>query len=66
MIFFRDMVDWIDGWPFEVTISEEIFRFYRDREFTLVELKTCGGKHGGNEFILSRPVYCQNPATPSE
>ena len=66
MNFFRDIVDWIGGWPFEVAMPEEIFHFYRDREFTLVELKTCGGRHGCNEFVFSRPVYCQNPAIRSE
>lgn len=52
MNFYRDIVDWIGGWPFEVATPEEIFRYYRDRNFSLVELKTCGGKHGCNEFVF--------------
>jgi 2-polyprenyl-6-hydroxyphenyl methylase/3-demethylubiquinone-9 3-methyltransferase len=66
MNFFRDIVDWIGGWPFEVATPEEIFHFYHDREFTLVELKTCGGKQGCNEFVFFRSAWHQKPAMPSE
>jgi SAM-dependent methyltransferase len=52
MTLFYDIVDWIGGWPFEVASPEEIFRFYRDRNFTMIELVTCGGKHGCNEFVF--------------
>lgn len=46
--------DWVGGYPFEVASPEEIFRFYRDRGFNLRELKTCGGKHGCNQFVFER------------
>lgn len=49
-----DIQDWIGGYPFEVASPEEIFRFYRDRGFTLRELKTCGGRHGCNQFVFER------------
>jgi 2-polyprenyl-6-hydroxyphenyl methylase/3-demethylubiquinone-9 3-methyltransferase len=52
MSFYRDIVDWIGGWPFEVASPEEVFQFCRDRGFSLIELKTVGGKHGCNEFVL--------------
>ena len=54
MAMYVDMQDWIGGFPFEVASPEEIFRFYRDRGFTLRELKTCGGKHGCNQFVFRR------------
>lgn len=54
MNLFRDVVDWIGGWPFEVATPEAVFHFYRDRGFTLRELKTCGAKHGCNEFVFAR------------
>lgn len=54
MSHYHDVVDWIGGWPFEAARPEEIFRFYRDRGFTLLELTTCGGRHGCNEFLLRR------------
>jgi 2-polyprenyl-6-hydroxyphenyl methylase/3-demethylubiquinone-9 3-methyltransferase len=47
----HDLVDWIGGWPFEVARPEEIFRYMRDRGFTLDEMTTSGG-HGCNEFTF--------------
>jgi 2-polyprenyl-3-methyl-5-hydroxy-6-metoxy-1,4-benzoquinol methylase len=44
--------DWVGGYPFEVASPEEIFHFYRERGFSLRELKTCGGKHGCNQFVF--------------
>jgi SAM-dependent methyltransferase len=54
MSTYRDVVDWIGGWPFEVAAPEDVFRAFRDAGFTLKELKTCAGKHGCNEFVFSR------------
>lgn len=48
-----DLVDWVGGWPFEVARPEEVFRFLRDRGFTLTEMTTSGG-HGCNEFVFKR------------
>src|SRR3990172_6846730 len=48
MNLYHDVVDWIGGWPFEVATPEEIFSFFRERDFVLTELVTCGGKHGCN------------------
>jgi 2-polyprenyl-6-hydroxyphenyl methylase/3-demethylubiquinone-9 3-methyltransferase len=56
-----DLVDWIGGWPFEVARPEVVFRFLRDRGFTLVELTTCGGGHGCNEFVFRREVMADQP-----
>lgn len=47
-----DVVDWVGGWPFEVSKPEEIFQFFRDRGFELTEMKTCAGGLGCNEFVL--------------
>lgn len=52
MSMYRDVVDWVGGWPFEVATPEEIFRFFRKQDFSLTELVTCGGKHGCNEFVF--------------
>lgn len=54
MALWRDMIDWVGGFPFEVAKPEEIFRFYRDRGFFLHEMKTCGGRHGCNELVFVR------------
>jgi 2-polyprenyl-6-hydroxyphenyl methylase/3-demethylubiquinone-9 3-methyltransferase len=58
MSIYRDVVDWIGGFPFETAKPETIFRFYRDRGFVLEELTTCGSRHGCNEFVFrKRPEF---------
>jgi 2-polyprenyl-6-hydroxyphenyl methylase/3-demethylubiquinone-9 3-methyltransferase len=54
MHWWYDLVDWIGGYPFEVAKPEEIFRFLRDRGFQLMEMTTCGGGLGCNEFVFRR------------
>jgi len=49
-----DVIDWVGGLPFEVASPEAIFDFYRTKGFQLLRLKTCGGGHGCNEFVLAR------------
>jgi 2-polyprenyl-6-hydroxyphenyl methylase/3-demethylubiquinone-9 3-methyltransferase len=49
----RDLVDWVGGYPFEVAKPEAIFDFYRARGFRLEKLKTCNDL-GCNEFIFVR------------
>jgi 2-polyprenyl-6-hydroxyphenyl methylase/3-demethylubiquinone-9 3-methyltransferase len=47
-----DLVDWVGGWPFEVAKPEQVIEFLQQRGFSLVKLKTCGGKMGCNEFVF--------------
>jgi len=54
MTAWRDFVDWIGGYPFEVARPEEIFEFFQARGFELKKLKTCGGTLGCNEFVFQR------------
>lgn len=54
MSLWRDVVDWVGGYPFEVAQPEEVFAFCRDRGFRLARLKTWGGGHGCNEFVFRR------------
>jgi 2-polyprenyl-3-methyl-5-hydroxy-6-metoxy-1,4-benzoquinol methylase len=56
MRLWHDMVDWVGGYPFEVARPESIFNFFRDRGFNLIGLKTCGGRHGCNEFVFVRRI----------
>jgi 2-polyprenyl-3-methyl-5-hydroxy-6-metoxy-1,4-benzoquinol methylase len=48
----HDLVDRVGGYPFEVAKPDEVFRFYRDRGFQLVELVT--RTSGCNEFVFMR------------
>lgn len=50
----HDLVDWVGGYPFEVTSPEAVFEFFRQRAFTLEALSTCGGGLGCNEFAFRR------------
>jgi 2-polyprenyl-3-methyl-5-hydroxy-6-metoxy-1,4-benzoquinol methylase len=50
----RDHVDWVGGYPFEVAKPEQIFEFYRDRGFEMTNLETAGGTVGCNQFVFLR------------
>lgn len=52
MSVWTDLVDWVGGYPFEVSKPEEIFEFYRRRGYRLDFLKTCGGGLGCNEYVF--------------
>ena len=54
MSVWTDAIDWLGGYPFEVATPEHILRFFRDLGFTLIELKTCRGRMGCNEFVFTR------------
>ncbi len=49
-----DWLDWLGGYPFEVSKPEEIFEFYQQKGFSLAQLKTCGGGLGNNEYVFVR------------
>lgn len=51
----RDIVDWVGGYPYEAAKPDAIFDFYRRRGFTLARLY-CGGGLGCNEFVFVRNV----------
>jgi len=50
----RDVIDWVGGFPFEVSKPEEVFYFYKQRGYELEQLKTCAGSHGCNEYVFKR------------
>jgi len=52
MNWWYDKIDWIGGYPFEVSKPEEIFSFYRGFGFSLCLLKTCAGGLGCNEYVF--------------
>lgn len=53
MSLWRDLVDWVGGYPFEYAKPEAVFHFFRDRGFRLVRLATDRGL-GCNEFVMVR------------
>jgi len=50
----RDIIDWVGGYPYEVAKPEEILDFYRARNFTLTKLKCGGVGLGCNEFVFRK------------
>jgi 2-polyprenyl-6-hydroxyphenyl methylase/3-demethylubiquinone-9 3-methyltransferase len=48
----RDIVDWVGGYPYEVARPEEIFDFYYAKGFILTKLKCGGVGLGCNEFLF--------------
>lgn len=56
MSLWYDMIDWLGGYPFEVAKPGGILNFYQLKGLTLIKLKTCGGKHGCNEFVFVHQV----------
>ena len=52
MSFWHDMLDWLGGYPFEVATPESIISFFEQRGFVLTWKRTCGRRHGCNEFAF--------------
>lgn len=52
MSHWRDIVDWVGGYPYDVAYPEEIFEFYKARGFSLTRLKCGGVGLGCNEFVF--------------
>jgi len=48
----RDIIDWVGGYPYEVATPDEIFDFYRKQGFMLTKLKCGKVGLGCNEFVF--------------
>jgi 2-polyprenyl-3-methyl-5-hydroxy-6-metoxy-1,4-benzoquinol methylase len=49
-----DIIDWVGGFPYEVSSPEEIFEFYKAKGFSLTKLKSKGVGLGCNEFVFQK------------
>ena len=54
MSVWRDVVDWVGGYPFEVAKPDDIIEFHLSRGLELRRLKTVGCGHGCNEFVFQK------------
>jgi len=52
MTKWRDIVDWVGGYPYEVSTPDEVFDFCRARGFLLTKLKCGRVGLGCNEFVF--------------
>ena len=50
----RDIVDWVGGYPYEVSTPDEIFDYFTARGFTLTKLNCGRVGLGCNQFVFSR------------
>lgn len=53
MSIYHDWIDWLGGYPFEVAKPEDIFEFYKERDFKLDKLITTN-RLGCNQFVFSK------------
>ncbi len=56
MTRWRDIVDWVGGYPYEYATPEQIFDFYHQRGFRLTKLKCGGVGLGCNEFVFVKQM----------
>jgi SAM-dependent methyltransferase len=50
----RDIVDWVGGYPYEVATPDEIFDFFKDRDFILTKLNAGRVGLGCNQFVFAK------------
>ncbi|HEY6119674.1 MAG TPA: class I SAM-dependent methyltransferase [Pyrinomonadaceae bacterium] len=50
----RDIVDWVGGYPYEVSTPDEVFNFFRARGFVLTKLNCGRVGLGCNQFVFSK------------
>ena len=55
-----DLLDWLGGYPFEVSKPEDVFNFYISKGYHLRKLKTVGGRFGCNEYVFERKICSAN------
>ena len=54
MSVWYDLLDWLGGYPFEVSTPGQVFDFYKKKGYLLTILGTVGGRMGCNEFVFQR------------
>ncbi|HJP91459.1 MAG TPA: methyltransferase domain-containing protein [Pyrinomonadaceae bacterium] len=52
MTKWRDIIDWVGGYPYEVSTADEVFDFCRERGFTLTKLNCGYVGLGCNQFVF--------------
>jgi 2-polyprenyl-3-methyl-5-hydroxy-6-metoxy-1,4-benzoquinol methylase len=48
----RDIVDWVGGYPYEYAKVDKVFDFFRQRGFAMVRVACSSGPLGCNEFVF--------------
>jgi 2-polyprenyl-6-hydroxyphenyl methylase/3-demethylubiquinone-9 3-methyltransferase len=50
----RDIIDWVGGYPYEYAKADKIFDFYRRRGYVMTRLRCSAGSLGCNEFAFEK------------
>lgn len=50
----RDFIDWVGGYPFEVSRPQQVTEFLGGKGFATLKVKDCGRGLGCNEFLFQR------------
>jgi 2-polyprenyl-6-hydroxyphenyl methylase/3-demethylubiquinone-9 3-methyltransferase len=50
----RDVIDWVGGYPYEYARTDKVFDFYRERGFLMRRLTCSAGPLGCNEFVFQK------------
>lgn len=53
----RDIVDWVGGYPYEVATPDEIFEFYAAKNYRLTKLKCGLVGLGCNQFVFQKEKF---------
>lgn len=54
MSYFYDIIDWVGGYPFEVSKPEEVISFLKKNDFTIKKIKKNSGS--GNNIFLAKKL----------
>jgi 2-polyprenyl-3-methyl-5-hydroxy-6-metoxy-1,4-benzoquinol methylase len=50
----RDVIDWVGGYPYEVSTPDETFEFFKERGFQLAKMNVGKVGLGCNQFVFER------------
>lgn len=63
MNIWYDLIDWLGGYPFEVSTPDQVFSHFKRKGYGLSRLKTVGGRSGCYELVFHRQRPSQkNPS----
>ncbi|KAB8028046.1 class I SAM-dependent methyltransferase [Fluviispira multicolorata] len=54
MTAYHDLIDWVGGYPFEVAKPEDVFQYFKSKDFTLEKMKTYCGGISCNEYLFRK------------
>lgn len=54
MAYWSDFIDWLGGYPFEVSKPEDVIKYMESQGFVSETIVTCGKRSGCNEFVFRR------------